>query len=464
MASSAEPFPRRVIRGAGVPEPPGWSQGIAAGGLIFVGGTMATDFVHGLAPAVRPDARRPFHREPLELQSIEILQSIGKVLSAAGSDIRRDLLRVWQWAPAQYPSDAEYARGPSNWPRFASATPYARQLKEMVGDPRRASTGIGVRQLPVPGALMAVDLIAAEHRPGLEKHAFDAPEGVPRPAAGYAPAIRYGDWVFLSGFGATDFKGDWMSPLNMGEPSLIAPEARVNPWMWLGSEIEAQTDYTLRCMDRIAQAAGSSLDRCVKADVTISHPSDFAGMDRVWRQWFPKDPPARTVVTGAQLVVKGLRVEIALTLLGNDAGIRKETIRAEGVPDVPGHAPHAVKAGPLLFLSTQLPIDAEGGVPDAMRRRPEMPYFHAWARLQAEQVLAQVAAICRAANTSPANVCKVQAFLDDLVHLPEVLAAWRAAFPAEPPVLTAVATGGGEPLLLPGAHLQLDAIAYIPGA
>jgi len=463
MASSAEAFPRRVIRAAGVPEPPGWSQGIAAGGLVFVAGTMATDFVDGLVPAARPDPRRPFAVEPLELQSIEILRTIGQVLSAAGSDIRRDLLRVWQWAPAHYPSDAEYARGPSNWPRFGSATPYARQLKDMVGDPRRASTGIGVRQLPVPDALMAVDLIAAEHRPGVEKRAFDAPEGVPRPAAGYAPAIRYGDWVFLSGFGATDFKGDWMSPLNMGEPSLIAPEARVNPWIWLGSEIEAQTDYTLRCMERIAQAAGSSLERCVKADVTISHPSDFAGMDRVWRQWFPNDPPARTVVTGAQLVVKGLRIEIALTLLANDAAIGKATIHAEGVSDVPGHAPHAVKAGPLLFLSTQLPLDDDGVVPAALRRRAAMPHFDAWARLQADHVLGRIAAICHVAGTSLSNVCKVQAFLDDLAGLPDVLAARHAAFPSEPPVLTALATGGGDPLLIPGAHLQLEAIAYVPG-
>jgi len=462
MATNPVSFPRRVVLCPDVPDPPGWSHAVAAGGFVFIGATMATDFVNGLAPGARPDPGSPFLHEALELQSVDVLRTIGTLLAAAGGDIRRDLLRVWQWAPAEYPDDAAYARGPSNWPRFASATPYARQLKEMVGDPRRASTGIGVRQLPIPDALIAVDLMAAEFQPGVEKQAFDAPEGVPKPAAGYAPAVRYGDWIFLSGFGATDFRGDWMSNLNMGEPSLIAPEARVNPYIWLGSEIEVQTDYTLGMMKRIAEAAGSSLDLCVKADVTISHPSDFAGMDRVWCKWFATDPPARTVVTGAQLVVKGLRVEIALTLLAKDAAIRKQAIHAEGVPGGPGHAPHAVKAGPLVFLSTQLPIDADGAVPAAMRRSAAMPYFRSCARLQAEYVLGNIAAICRAAGTSMPNVCKVQAFLDDLVHLPDALAAWSAAFPSEPPVLSAVAMGGGDPLLVPGAHIQLDAIAWVP--
>jgi enamine deaminase RidA (YjgF/YER057c/UK114 family) len=463
MTAPSTPFARRVVDCPGVPPAPGWSHAVAAGGLVFVAGTMATDFVDGIAHEARPDPRNPFVQEALELQSVHVLRTIGALLSAAGSDIRRDLLRVWQWAPAEYPDDTTYARGPSNWPRFVSATPYARQLKDMVGDPRRASTGIGVRQLPIPDALIAVDLIAAQPRPGLEKRAFDAPEGVPKPSAGYAPAVRYGDWVFLSGFGATDFRGDWMSPLNMGEPSLIAPEARVNPYIWLGSEIEAQTDYTLRMMGRIAEAAGSSLDLCVKADVTISHPSDFAGMDRVWRQWFKDDPPARTVVTGAQLVVKGLRVEIALTLLARESAFRKEAVHADGVSRVPGHAPHAMKAGPLLFLSTQLPIGSDGTVPPQMRRDPSMPYFRACARGQADHVLEQIEAICQAAGTSLPNVCKVHAFMDDLVHLPDVLAGWRASFPTDPPVLTAVAVGGGSPLLLPGAHVQLDAIAYVPG-
>lgn len=456
------PRGRAVVHANGVATPPGWSAAVEAGGWVFVSGTMATDFASGIAAEARVDPRQPYLHDALERQSHHILSTVGELLKAAGCDIRRDILRIWQWAPSKYPSDEDYAAAAPNWPRFHSATPYARVLKERVGDPRRASTGIGVRQLAVPDALMAVDLIAARPRAGLEKQAFRAPEGVPQPDIGYSPAIRWDDWVFLAGFGATDFRGDWMGSVHMGEPSMVAPEARVNPYIWLGSAIEMQTEYTLSMLSKICEAAGTSLDRCVKADVTIAHPSDFAGMDRVWRKWFPRDPPARTVVTGAQLVIKGLRVEIALQCLADDSKLNRQTISVPELPPVSGHAPHAVKAGQFLFLSSQLPIDLEGAVPGELRRDPALPYFRLNARRQAELLLERVARICEAAGASLANVCKVQAFLDDLEHLPEVLAAWANAFPTEPPALTALGMGGGAPLLAPGAHVQLDCISYVP--
>lgn len=453
---------RTVVDAGTVASPPGWSAAVQAGGWVFVSGMMATDFASGIAPEARVDPRLQYLHDALERQSYYLLSTIGDLLKAAGCDIRRDILRIWQWAPSKYPSHQEYEAAAPNWPRFHSATPYARVMKEMVGDPRRASTGIGVRQLAVPGALMAADLIAAHPRAGLEKQAFRAPEGVPQPEAGYSPAIRWGDWVFLSGFGATDFRGDWLGSLHMGEPCMVAPEARLNPYIWLGSPIEVQTEYTLSMMSKIARAAGTSLEKVVKADVTIAHPNDFAGMDRVWRKWFPTDPPARTVVTGAQLVIKGVRVEIALQCLADDAKLSKQTIAVPELPPVPGHAPQAVKAGQFLFLSSQLPVDRDGAVPHELRHDPALPYFRSKARCQAELLLERIARICEAAGTSLANVCKVQAFLDDLEHLPEVLAAWGNAFPTAPPALTALGMGGGAPLLAPGAHVQLDCISYVP--
>jgi enamine deaminase RidA (YjgF/YER057c/UK114 family) len=442
--------------------PPAWSPAIAAGGWVFVSGTMATDFRTGLAPGARVDSRRIWLEDALELQSAHVLENIGAILETGGCDIRRDVLRMWQWAPADYPSALEVEQGRERWPRFRPVTPYARLLKERVGDPRRSSTGIGVKQLAVPGALMCADLIAAQPRAGIEKQSCAAPEGVPQPDIGYSPATRWGDWVFLAGFGATDFRGDWKSAIHMGERSMIAPEARVNPYIWLGSEIEAQTDYTLRMMSRIAEAAGTSFARCVKADVTLVYPGDFVGMDRVWRSWFGNDTPARNVVTGAQLVIKGLRIEIALQFLADDSRLGRRVVAVPELPPPPGHAPHAVKAGEFLFLSTQLPLDDSSAVPVELCRSPALPYFQLHARQQAALILERVAVICDAAGTSLANTCKVQAFLDDLAFLPEVLDAWRNAFPTSPPALTAVGMGGPQPLLAPGAHVQMDFIVHAP--
>ncbi len=453
---------RRVVNPPSMPAAPGWSHAVAAGGWLFGGGLMATDYRDGLRAEARTDPDRPWASEPLDAESRLILDDLGAVLAAAGCDRRRDLVRVWQWIRARYPEDAAYAAGEAAWPAFPSGTPYARNLGAMVGDPQRSSTGIGVRQLPVPEALLSVDFIAVEPRPGVEKRGFAMPDDVPQPKIGYSPATRIGDWVFLAGFGATDFKGDWMATAHMGPRGMIAPEARVNPYIWLGSEIEAQTDYTLRMMARMAEAAGTSLDRCVKADVTVRHPSDVAGMERVWRRYFPDDPPARNLVTGAELVIKGTRVEIAMLLLAGASDLSRRGITLADGPAPPGHAPHAVHAGDFLFTSGMLALDATGKVPARWRAGADVPHFRSPARDQATAILDTLSRLCAEVGASLADVCKVQAFLDDLVHLPEMLGAWREAFPHEPPALSAVAMGGGDPLIAPGAVMQWDAIVHAP--
>jgi enamine deaminase RidA (YjgF/YER057c/UK114 family) len=454
---------RRVVEAKGVPQPPGWSAGIVAGDWVFVSQMMASDYVGGLVSAAEIDRRNPFAADGMELQAKQIFSDIAQLLSDAGCEMTRDIIRMWQWSPSNYPSDADFRTGRLLWPRFSVPVEgYARQLRDKVIDTCRSSTGLGVRQLPIPDCSMAVDLMAVRHRPGLEKVSVKGPPGTPHSDLPFSPATRWGDWVFLAGFGATDFKGDWMGERHMGEPSSVAPEARVNPYFRLGSEIEAQTEYVLSVLKKVADAAGTSFERCVKADVYITHPSDFIGMDRVWRKWFPDNPPARSVITGTQLVMKGLRVEIAMQLLTNESPLQKVIIEADSVPAPPGGGPQAVRAGDLLFLGTLLPTDEAGALLWGLGRNEAAPFFSDPAHLQARCLFERVSAICTAGGTSLAEVCKVQAFFDDLAHLPAMLQAWRQAFPVAPPALTALGMGGGEPLLTPGAHLQLDVIAHVP--
>jgi enamine deaminase RidA (YjgF/YER057c/UK114 family) len=453
---------RRVINPASLPPAPGWSHGIAAGGFVFGSGMLATDYATGLLPEARAARGAEWIEEPFGTESRVVIDMIAAVLDEAGADIRHDLLRMWQWIVARYPDDESYRSSRSAWPLFPSGSPYARALREKVGDPLRSSTGIGVRQLPVPGAIFSADFLAALPVEGREKHGYGMPDGMAAPHLGYSPSVGWGDWVFLAGFGATDFAGDWGSDRHHGEPSLIAPEARVNPYIWVGSEIEVQTRYTLEAMARIAEKAGTSLDRCVKADVTLTHPSDFAGMDRVWREFFPDSRPARNVVTGTQLVIKGLRVEVAMLLIAGDATIERETVHVAGIPEARGHAPQAIHAGDFLFTSSLLPVGLDGAVDPALALDDSAPLFRRSARGQTEAVAGQLAELCAAVGVGLADVCKVQAFLSDLEHLPGMLDAWEHAFPSDPPALSAVATGGPDPLLAPGAAVQWDAIVYAP--
>jgi 2-iminobutanoate/2-iminopropanoate deaminase len=82
----------------------------------------------------------------------------------------------------------------------------------------------------------------------------------------------------------------------------ISGQACVNPQtneFELG-DIQAETRRTLQNVSAILKAAGSSLDDVVRVSVFLADMKDFDEMNKVYKQFFPKDQPARTTV-GAQL-------------------------------------------------------------------------------------------------------------------------------------------------------------------
>jgi 2-iminobutanoate/2-iminopropanoate deaminase len=79
----------------------------------------------------------------------------------------------------------------------------------------------------------------------------------------------------------------------------------------VGATIQEQTRQSLKNVESILRAAGSSMDKVVSATFVLKDGSDFTGMNEEWVRWFPVDPPART---GAKhpLEIDGLLISIAL--------------------------------------------------------------------------------------------------------------------------------------------------------
>jgi enamine deaminase RidA (YjgF/YER057c/UK114 family) len=450
------PEGREVIWPDGLPKPPAHSSPvIKAGGWIFVAGQLATDFEHGLAPEARLDPRTAYRGEQLEHEAHYVMRNLGAALAAAGADIASDVMRIYQWYASPYPTMEELAEG-NTWPRMSNS-PYHRVRNAVMRQPQPASTSVTVRRMPVTDTTLTVDLIAFD--PGIgESTGFPVPDGVPAPVSKYSPAIRRGDWVFLAGDIPSDWRGDFGRADHHGEPSALAPDARLNPYLWYGSPIELQTDYTLEKLSKIAAAAGTSLERCVKAEVYLAHPSDWYGMERAWRRWFPENPPARVIVPYTGLGGRGSRIEIAMALLADDSSLSIDTIETSGAPEPVGHEPQAVKAGDFVFFSSLLPVDSDGAVPAGLLPDPQRPFYSQPARAQMHAMLAHADAICRAAGTSLDQACRGQVFVDDLARFPETIDEWRGAFDRQPPASATMEVGG--PLIAPGAHLMLDLVVY----
>ncbi len=73
--------------------------------------------------------------------------------------------------------------------------------------------------------------------------------------------------------------------------------------------IEAQTRQCLETIKENLEAAGASLSDVVSATVYLPNINDFSKMNEVYREYFPKDPPARATV-GASLVSPSMLIEI----------------------------------------------------------------------------------------------------------------------------------------------------------
>jgi 2-iminobutanoate/2-iminopropanoate deaminase len=87
----------------------------------------------------------------------------------------------------------------------------------------------------------------------------------------HVPGVRVGDYIFLSGMVPVD--------PHTGERS--------------HGPIAKQVRITLSNMQHMLESAGSSLDRVVRVHVVLADISQMAEMDRVYREFFPIDPPAR---------------------------------------------------------------------------------------------------------------------------------------------------------------------------
>ena len=113
----------------------------------------------------------------------------------------------------------------------------------------------------------------------------DSPEiGLP-----LSQAIKFDKLIFTSGVTARD------------------PKTK----QFIGGDIEKQTEQVMLNLEKILEAAGSSLEKVVKVTVFLTDIRDFEGMNRVYHKFFPKEPPARSTIEVSRLAIDA-RVEIEM--------------------------------------------------------------------------------------------------------------------------------------------------------
>ena len=102
-----------------------------------------------------------------------------------------------------------------------------------------------------------------------------------------APAVRAGDYVFISGQAALDQDGTIID-----------------------GEIKAQTHLTIKRLIAVLETAGCSLKDVVKATVWLDDARDFAAFNKVYAAYFGDAPPARSTLVSPLVVDAKVEIEL----------------------------------------------------------------------------------------------------------------------------------------------------------
>ena len=126
--------------------------------------------------------------------------------------------------------------------------------------------------------------------------------------------------------------------------------------------------------------------------------------------------------------------------------MKKQIIKTSGAPAAIGTYSQAVKAGDTVYLSGQIPLDPASG---------EMVAGEI--RAQIARVFDNLAAVAKAAGGSLHDVVKLNVFLIDLKHFPQVNETMAQYFEEPYPARAAV----GVAALPRGAQVEMDAVMVL---
>jgi 2-iminobutanoate/2-iminopropanoate deaminase len=128
--------------------------------------------------------------------------------------------------------------------------------------------------------------------------------------------------------------------------------------------------------------------------------------------------------------------------------VRRKEYRVASLAEPISHYTDAVQAGDMLFVSGCVPVDQDGrlvGAEDVVA--------------QARQVFANLEAVLAAAGAGFGDVAKVTVYLIDIDDRPRINPVRQQVFGNSRPASTLVEVSR---LVVPGARLEIDAVAQAP--
>ncbi len=374
-------------------DPLEFATGTSAGGLIFL---------NGIVPEISGSRTSgPLLGAPRAMEEAASLWSQAAALLDSGGSAVDRIVRADQFF--------------SDW----RAVPFFHQMRRRYCSVSAPSTSLLVPGLMLPGAAMAMDLIAVSHQTGPIETLF--PEKLDIPAtSSFAPVVRVNGWVFVAGFMAAHGPGD------LGG---IADSAKVPAdHLWKGNRIQLETEYLIQNkLVPALSAAGLSLRHARKATIGLSDLNDLPAMNQVWARAFDGYPPATTIIPTADpgFAITDARIEINL--------IAHDSEPAMGMPPPaclqaygPSY-PAVARIGDFLAFSGAMAIQDGQAVGAAQTRQSD--HRNSLVEEQTAWLIESLAALCEAQGANLRNVVKISQLHTDMRDFLPSCRAWQRALP-----------------------------------
>src|SRR5438445_8396 len=228
-----------------------------------------------------------------------------------------------------------------------------------------------------------------------------APQQMAAAADGFgSPGVDAGDYVYVSGQGPR--RQDGSTPTNFAD----------------------QVRQSLQNIKSVVEAAGLTMDHVVYVQVYLQDVNQYGELNKVFADYFPKNPPARATIEVSSLP-EG--VHIAYTGVAVRDLSQRRAIRPKNMPPSPTASP-CVFAGETLYCSAK-----SGFIPG-----PHGGIYAATTSQQVRQTMRNLLDNLEEADMTFDQVLSTTVYLDDLSELPEFERVYKQYFSGIPPAQTTV--------------------------
>ena len=226
-----------------------------------------------------------------------------------------------------------------------------------------------------------------------------AQSSAPRLGGILSPGILTGDRLYCAGAGSRD------------------PKTGQHP-----EGFEAQVKQSLENLGAVLKSAGLDFPDVVNSNVYLTDIKSFQAMNKVYKTYFPANPPARTTIAVPALPGES-HVEITFIASRNK---NRKYIFPEGVKPAPTDLySGGVMVGNLFYLSGQ------GSRHYSTKQFPQGDF-----EAHVKQTMDNLGAVLKAAGMDFSNVVKSNVYLTDMNNFQRMNEVYKTYFTSDPPART----------------------------